>query len=95
MKKIISVFFLLLLFFGCKKDIVNDSNENTNFLEGKKLYFSKCGGCHNYYKRENYTSVEWEKIMVVMQKKAKINDEEKNNIFNYLKENSKKDILGD
>ena len=92
MKKILFAFILLLLFFGCKKDIVNNSNENTNFTEGKKLYFSKCGGCHNYYKRENYTSDEWEKIMLVMQKKAKINDKEKDNILNYLKENSKQNI---
>lgn len=47
---------------------------NLEFLHhGRKLYISKCSGCHSLYKPQLYTGSEWDTILVKMSKKAKLN----------------------
>ena len=67
---------------------------HTDYPEGRDLYRSKCGGCHQLFDPNHYSKSEWNKIMVVMQEKSKINDEQKNEILNWVVEiqQSKKSV---
>lgn len=56
----------------------------TNYPEGRELYMSKCGGCHQLFDPNSYTKGEWSKIMFAMQEKSKIDDQQKNEIFNWI-----------
>lgn len=56
---------------------------------GRKLYIYNCAGCHSLYLPERYSIMEWEKVMPIMQIKAKCNNQETAIITNYLKARSK------
>ncbi len=45
---------------------------------------SKCGGCHQLFNPNNYSKEEWNKIMVAMQEKSKINNQQKNDIISWI-----------
>jgi len=55
--------------------------------EGKDLYQNNCAKCHKLYKPESFDKVEWKKIMISMQKKAKIDDAQSLSIYNYVTAN--------
>jgi len=56
-----------------------------NFLQhGRKLYISKCSGCHSLYKPGLYTTAQWDTIMVTMSKKAKLNTNQYEDIQRFL-----------
>jgi hypothetical protein len=59
-------------------------NTKTDYPKGRNLYISKCGGCHQLFDPNSYTKAEWEKIIVVMQEKSKINDQQKNDIIRWI-----------
>jgi hypothetical protein len=82
----LSVVSLLLVFLivGCNKNSIQ--KEDTQFPIGKKLYISKCAGCHRLYLRNEYQPDQWDTIMVSMTKKAKISPEEEKEILSFLKE---------
>lgn len=52
--------------------------------EGRKLYAENCAACHNLHIPSELESAQWERIMVKMQIKAKINDGTKDTIMKYL-----------
>ena len=56
-----------------------------SLTEGRKLYVSHCGNCHNLYLPEQYTAGDWDKNVTEMQNKAKISESQKANILSYLK----------
>ena len=59
-------------------------------LSGFNLYRSKCNGCHGLHRPAEFTMEKWEKILPEMLAKAKLSDpQEKENLTNYLKANSK------
>jgi len=66
-----------------------NTNVITKYPEGRDLYMSKCGGCHQLFDPNNYSKGEWSKIMVAMQEKSKINDQQKNEIYNWILETKK------
>jgi nitrate/TMAO reductase-like tetraheme cytochrome c subunit len=51
---------------------------------GRTLYINNCASCHNLYSPEKFTSKEWRKNVTAMQKRAKINDAQKEIILKYL-----------
>jgi hypothetical protein len=51
---------------------------------GRKLYVKKCSSCHNLYLPSKYNSLEWQKNLEKMQKRAKIDSTQKELINNYL-----------
>lgn len=56
-----------------------------NFLHhGRKLYIAKCSGCHSLYQPKLYTETQWDTIMVTMRKKAKLNDQQYDDIKRFL-----------
>ena len=59
-------------------------NANTNYPDGRDLYISKCGGCHQLFDPNSYTKADWNKIMVAMQEKSKIDDQQKDEILNWI-----------
>ena len=52
--------------------------------EGKGLYENNCAKCHQLYAPTEYTAEKWTGILKWMQPKAKITDEQRTSIYNYL-----------
>jgi hypothetical protein len=83
-------FYLVVIvtfnFVACSSSTNSNSNITTNFPEGRELYISKCTGCHKAFERELHTTDEWEKILKEMGSKAKLTENEKQMVLNYLTE---------
>ena len=87
---------IVLLFIGCAPALYVPTTENaiegTNLEElkqGRILYVSNCGSCHNLHLPEEFIREVWEKQLEEMQVKANISDRDRALILNYLV--SKKD----
>lgn len=52
--------------------------------EGKSLYGMNCAKCHKLYDTKDFTAEEWTPIVMRMQKKARISDEQREKIYAYL-----------
>lgn len=52
--------------------------------EGKSLYENSCSRCHKLYEPKKYSQEEWKPILVRMQKKAKVDDNQMASISNYI-----------
>ena len=85
-KTIALTIILFITIFACSQGYIVNMNAHTNYSEGRDLYMSKCGVCHQLFNPSNYTKDEWNKNMVVMQKKSKIDDDQKNEILNWILE---------
>lgn len=57
---------------------------------GQATYSTKCGRCHGLKVTTDYTVDRWITVMQVMALKAKLSDEEKENVLAYVKANAKK-----
>ncbi|HMK03524.1 MAG TPA: cytochrome c [Ferruginibacter sp.] len=66
------------------------SAEAAAAIAGQKTYNAKCGNCHGLKVTTDYTSDRWASILAVMAPKAQLSETEKNNVYAYVKENSKK-----
>jgi cytochrome c5 len=89
MKPLIILFVYLvviILLSACSGSSNNSSAGTTNFPLGKELYVAKCTACHRAYEPELHTKDEWQKILDEMGSKAKLTDNEKQLILNYLTE---------
>lgn len=68
--------------------IANDAEKAGTSLDtlmaGRNLYIDRCSGCHNLYLPGRFTATKWQKNVNEMQKKAKINDDQKTVILKYL-----------
>lgn len=53
--------------------------------EGKSLYEHNCAKCHTLYDPTKFTAEEWTPILQRMQKKAHIDDAERDKIYAYIK----------
>ena len=92
MRKLITPALTIILFitiFSCSQGYIVNMNTHTNYPEGRDLYMSKCGGCHQLFDPNSYTKADWDKIMVAMQEKSKIDDEQRNEILNWIIETKK------
>ena len=81
---LLPAFIYSLLFISCSSNATN--NQLTKFPEGRELYLSKCTSCHRAYEREKFTAEKWKAVLNEMTVKAKLNDDEKTLILNYLSE---------
>lgn len=63
-----------------KKEVVLSPEQ----AEGKMLYENNCGKCHALFSADKFTKEQWEPIVLRMQKKARITDEQRDLVFNYL-----------
>lgn len=87
MKILLFIVFVILVIIGCNSNLARIEAEPTNYPEGKLIFLNKCSGCHRLYERDHLSAAGWDSIMVPMQKNAKLNDEQKNKVLQYLKEN--------
>ncbi|MFM7017128.1 MAG: hypothetical protein ACKOX3_12465 [Bacteroidota bacterium] len=86
MKKYFSIAFLFTL-MACQSKLYMPLKEDRNYtqlMSGRNLYIQRCGSCHNLYLPKDYTSEKWLAIIQQMQVRAKINEEEKSLITQYL-----------
>ncbi len=75
-------FSLILLFVaGCAATIIYSS-------KGEELYNNKCSGCHRLHSRTEFSSEKWKSEVEEMSKKAKLNEDEKRMIIEYLTNDS-------
>lgn len=56
----------------------------SDLRDGRKLYVTHCSGCHSLHPPGELTGREWEKVMVKMQVKARIEDGTRDRIMKYL-----------
>ncbi len=86
-KIIVSILFCGLL-YGCSRTLYTPVSADValqqQLLTGRKLYVDHCSSCHNLHLPKEYDSAGWKKELNEMQPKAKITDEEKHLIFQYL-----------
>ena len=61
-----------------------DALQQQQLLAGRKLYVDHCGSCHNLHLPYEFTAEVWVNKIDKMQFRAKINDKEKQLIFQYL-----------
>lgn len=94
--KIFSAILVGTFLFSCSNkatmpkvtEEVKKSNNGTELpiavLEGKKLYENSCGNCHKLFPAEKHDKTGWIKTLDRMAPKAKITEQEKNLVYNYL-----------
>ncbi|MEP7237823.1 MAG: cytochrome c [Ferruginibacter sp.] len=66
------------------------SAEEAAIAAGQSTYTAKCGRCHNLKVTTNYTAERWTAILAEMAPRARLTDTEKENVYAYVKANSKK-----
>lgn len=97
MKKIVLMAALVLVLYGCASQLYQPASPNVlkarqvdpeitleQLQSARKLYAAKCSSCHNLHLPNEYTVMQWPKILDKMQPKAKITDEEKKLLLAYL-----------
>lgn len=94
---LISIFVLVIiacspaLYMPTLADTIKTGVSTDTLVLGRNLYVNNCGSCHSLYQPERFTKKEWGKIMPVMQKNAKCNNQETSIIMKYLKARYKQD----
>ncbi|NCS81058.1 MAG: hypothetical protein COZ80_07410 [Ignavibacteria bacterium CG_4_8_14_3_um_filter_37_9] len=78
--------FVWLLFFvvfvGCSTE--KSIKQGNGILSGEQLYKEKCGGCHALYQRDKFKEGDWDSVIVRMEKKARLDDNQSKLIREYL-----------
>lgn len=55
-----------------------------NQMEGKVLFETNCAKCHKLYEPSTFKAEKWASILKWMQPKAKISDQEREKIYDYV-----------
>jgi cytochrome c5 len=102
MKKIIVIGILSLVVIACsqktagtiaatevavKTESATVSHEA--YLAGKTIYDAKCGRCHKLHDPERGNMTQWDKWLDRMAPKAKLTDDEKLQVRNFISVNAK------
>jgi hypothetical protein len=77
------------LYLPTARDAQKTGTELDTLLTGRKIYINSCANCHNLYQPSKYTTEEWVRNVNGMQKRAKIDDEQKKILLKYLSSNSR------
>lgn len=77
---------ILCIIYACGTGYIVNMKEQTDFPEGRELFVSKCNACHRLYNPVLHSKTEWDSILVPMKEKAKINNDQKNKIYNWILE---------
>lgn len=88
MKKYVYLSFCFFL-FSCASQLYVPTESSTTvsvmaLKKGRELYVNNCASCHQLYAPNKYDSKTWIHNLDEMQSKAKITDEQKKMIFDYL-----------
>ena len=92
--KLITIASVFILTLACSPKIQLPSEEklppppetpmSPELVEGKTLFLNNCSKCHDLYSPKDFNAEQWKPIMLSMQKKAEISDEEREKIYAYL-----------
>lgn len=86
--KIIVMLLFASMLYGCQPTlylpIPSDALQQQQLLKGRKLYVSHCSSCHNLHFPKEYDNRGWEIQLEKMEYRARINDKEKQLIYDYL-----------
>lgn len=102
MKKIITISILSLIIFACshkttstvtKTETLTEKTSSSmvsheQFLAGKTVYETKCGTCHKLKDPARGNMTQWTKWIDRMAPKAKLSDEEKMMVTNFISVNA-------
>jgi mono/diheme cytochrome c family protein len=69
---------------GVGKGVAKELAVSNVLSEGKSMYEVNCAKCHKLYDKNSFTPEEWTPIVMRMQKKARITDEQREKIYEYL-----------
>jgi hypothetical protein len=88
-KQIIFLLFIAFLIYSCGSQLYYPASKDTSLqqqlISGRKLYVRSCSGCHNLFLPKQFTAEAWDYIIKAeMQERAKITDEERQLILQYL-----------
>jgi mono/diheme cytochrome c family protein len=87
-KKIIVLFIFACILYSCSPTLTlpasTDPVQQQQLLAGRRLYADHCSSCHNLHFPKEFDAETWGKNLDEMQLKAKITDEEKKLIYDYL-----------
>jgi len=87
-QKIITIISFVCIICSCSTQLYLPKSTNTKkqeqLLSGRKLYVNHCSSCHNLYLPKRFTTDQWKKNVDEMQSRAKITDQEKQLIIEYL-----------
>ena len=72
------------LYIPTENDATTNNVSLQNLQKGRELYINSCASCHSLIDPAKLTKLKWEKEMVSMQKKAKIDDNKKDLILQYI-----------
>ena len=103
MKKFLYITGSIFLLFSCSHKTIGTAAETkpsapvstpvvtakTSVADGEKIYQASCGQCHDLKNPAEYTANEWRPIMRSMASKARLNDDQKNNVLAYVIQNAK------
>lgn len=99
MRKILTLTIISLIIFACSKKsaavkTITEKTESTTvtneqYLIGKSVYVSKCGKCHQLKDPGRGNMNQWDKWLNKMAPKAKLTDEQKTQIRDYISVNAK------
>lgn len=89
MKKVLGILGLVaLVAASCTTKTVPTAEESSitpeKLAQGKVLFESSCGRCHDLPNPTDFTSVQWVGIMNSMAPKAKFNDEQHKLVYDYV-----------
>ena len=90
MKKTVLILslFICAILYSCATQLYMpssaDATQQAHLLQGRKIYVAHCSSCHNLHLPKEYDATGWKKQLDEMQVKAKISEEEKQLVFNYL-----------
>jgi cytochrome c5 len=56
----------------------------SDLAEGKSLYENNCAKCHSLYDIKDFSKESWKPILLDMQMKAGISDEQREKIYTYI-----------
>lgn len=94
MKKFLVLFSIVFIVFACSHKTTSSASSSVEktqsatvshaqYLEGKAVYETNCAKCHKLKDPHNYTSEEWGKWVDKMAPKAKLTDEQKQQVYNF------------
>ncbi len=88
--KIVAIAIVGIFIYSCSPKViapVTDANKvelTPALAEGKSLYENSCAKCHMLFPASKHTKEDWVPVLDRMAKKAKITDEQKASIYNYI-----------
>lgn len=96
MKKVFLVSPLILLFFAsCSTALYQPISDSagvslTDLKKGREIYVNNCASCHQLYMPNKFSDQAWMDNLNEMQERAKITDDQKLLIYQYITSEPKK-----